>query len=152
MWKPLISLPEKHYQFNFTQYVVIHRAVWMDYWPFFRFRIKVKFKKSVIVTPLYVVEGNLDAATGDVDFNGDVIVQGNVFAGGCRTLGNQHLFIVMSSCRQFQQGFFLYACNRKSRFISTDGSSRYEQPLEMPDDTEIEKLLKYSGTNDTFLQ
>ena len=33
------------------------------------------------VTPIYVVEGNLDAATGDVDFHGDVLVQGNVFAG-----------------------------------------------------------------------
>lgn len=42
--------------------------------------------------------------------------------------------------------------SRKSRFISTDGSSRYERPVEMPDDSEIEKLLKYSGTNDTFLQ
>ncbi len=33
------------------------------------------------VTPIYVIEGNLDAATGDVDFHGDVLVQGNVFAG-----------------------------------------------------------------------
>lgn len=33
------------------------------------------------VTPVYVVEGNLDAATGDVDFHGDVVIQGNVFAG-----------------------------------------------------------------------
>lgn len=41
------------------------------------------------VTPLYVVEGNLDAATGDVDFHGDVLVQGNVFAGvTVKTTGN----------------------------------------------------------------
>ena len=33
------------------------------------------------VTPLYVVKGNLDAATGSVNFHGDVLVQGNVFAG-----------------------------------------------------------------------
>ena len=41
------------------------------------------------VTPIYVVEGNLDAATGDVDFHGDVLVQGNVFAGvTVKTTGN----------------------------------------------------------------
>ena len=33
------------------------------------------------VTPIYMIEGNLDAATGDVDFHGDVLIQGNVFAG-----------------------------------------------------------------------
>ncbi len=33
------------------------------------------------VTPIYVIKGNLDAATGDVDFHGDVLIQGNVFAG-----------------------------------------------------------------------
>ena len=33
------------------------------------------------VSPVYVIKGNLDANTGDVDFNGDVWVQGNVFAG-----------------------------------------------------------------------
>lgn len=44
---------------------------------------------SLTVTPLYLVEGNLDAATGDVDFHGDVLVQGNVFAGATvRTTGN----------------------------------------------------------------
>ncbi|MDE7284840.1 MAG: FapA family protein [Lachnospiraceae bacterium] len=41
------------------------------------------------VTPIYVIEGNLDAATGDVDFHGDVFVQGNVFAGvTVKTTGN----------------------------------------------------------------
>lgn len=41
------------------------------------------------VTPIYVVEGNLDAATGNVDFHGDVLVQGNVFAGvTVKTTGN----------------------------------------------------------------
>lgn len=41
------------------------------------------------VTPLYVIEGDLDAATGDVDFRGDVLVQGNVFAGvTVKTTGN----------------------------------------------------------------
>ena len=43
----------------------------------------------LIVTPIYVVEGNLDAATGDVDFHGDVFIQGNVFAGvTVKTTGN----------------------------------------------------------------
>lgn len=43
----------------------------------------------LVVTPLYVVEGNLDAATGNVDFHGDVLVQGNVFAGvTVKTTGN----------------------------------------------------------------
>lgn len=43
----------------------------------------------LIVTPLYIVEGNLDAATGNVDFHGDVLVQGNVFAGvTVKTTGN----------------------------------------------------------------
>jgi len=36
---------------------------------------------QLTVTPLYVVKGNLDAATGSVTFHGDVYVQGNVFAG-----------------------------------------------------------------------
>ena len=41
------------------------------------------------VTPIYVIKGNLDAATGDVDFHGDVLVQGNVFAGvTVKTTGN----------------------------------------------------------------
>ena len=43
----------------------------------------------LVVTPLYVIEGNLDAATGDVDFHGDVLVQGNVSAGvTVKTTGN----------------------------------------------------------------
>lgn len=37
--------------------------------------------RCLTVTPIYVVDGDLDAATGDVDFHGDVFVQGNVFAG-----------------------------------------------------------------------
>lgn len=36
--------------------------------------------RLLTVTPIYVVDGDLDAATGDVDFHGDVFVQGNVFA------------------------------------------------------------------------
>lgn len=41
------------------------------------------------ITPIYVVEGNLDAATGNVDFHGDVLIQGNVFAGvTVKTTGN----------------------------------------------------------------
>ncbi len=44
---------------------------------------------SLVVTPLYVIKGNLDAATGNVNFNGDVLVQGNVFAGvTVKTTGN----------------------------------------------------------------
>lgn len=37
--------------------------------------------RCLTVTPIYAIDGNLDAATGDVDFHGDVFVQGNVFAG-----------------------------------------------------------------------
>lgn len=37
--------------------------------------------RCLTVTPIYAIDGNLDAATGDVDFHGDVLVQGNVFAG-----------------------------------------------------------------------
>ena len=33
------------------------------------------------VSPVYVIKGNLDANTGNVDFHGDVLVQGNVYAG-----------------------------------------------------------------------
>ena len=45
--------------------------------------------RRLTVTPIYVVEENLDAATGDVDFHGDVLVQGNVFAGvTVKTTGN----------------------------------------------------------------
>ncbi|MCM1040296.1 MAG: FapA family protein [Ruminococcus sp.] len=45
--------------------------------------------KCLTITPIYVIEGNLDAATGNVDFHGDVLVQGNVFAGvSVKTTGN----------------------------------------------------------------
>lgn len=45
--------------------------------------------RCLTVTPIYVIEGNLDAATGNVDFHGDVFVQGNVFAGvTVKTTGN----------------------------------------------------------------
>ncbi len=45
--------------------------------------------QTLTVTPIYVVKGNLDAATGDVDFHGDVLIQGNVFAGvTVKTTGN----------------------------------------------------------------
>ena len=41
------------------------------------------------VTPVYVIKDDLDANTGDVDFHGDVLVQGNVFAGvTVKTTGN----------------------------------------------------------------
>ena len=36
---------------------------------------------NLTVSPVFVVKGNLDANTGDVDFHGDVLVQGNVSAG-----------------------------------------------------------------------
>ena len=36
---------------------------------------------SLTVTPVFVIKGNLDANTGNVDFHGDVLVQGNVSAG-----------------------------------------------------------------------
>lgn len=32
------------------------------------------------ITPIYTIDGNVDAATGDINFNGDVLVKGNVFA------------------------------------------------------------------------
>ncbi len=45
--------------------------------------------RCLTVTPVYVIEGNLDAATGDLDFHGDVFIQGNVFAGvTVKTTGN----------------------------------------------------------------
>lgn len=37
--------------------------------------------RCLTVTPIYVVDGDLDAATGDLDFHGDIFIQGNVFAG-----------------------------------------------------------------------
>lgn len=36
---------------------------------------------KLTVTPVYFVDGNLDAATGNVNFYGDVLVNGDVFAG-----------------------------------------------------------------------
>lgn len=45
--------------------------------------------RTLTVTPIYVLEGNLDAATGSLDFHGDVLIQGNVFAGvTVKTTGN----------------------------------------------------------------
>lgn len=45
--------------------------------------------RLLTVTPVYVVDGDLDAATGDVDFHGDVFIQGNVFASvTVKTTGN----------------------------------------------------------------
>lgn len=35
---------------------------------------------SLCVTPIYIIEENVDNATGDIRFNGDVLVKGNVFA------------------------------------------------------------------------
>lgn len=35
---------------------------------------------SLNVTPIFTVEGDVEAATGDINFNGDVLVKGNVFA------------------------------------------------------------------------
>lgn len=32
------------------------------------------------ITPIYIIEENVDNATGDIRFNGDVLVKGNVFA------------------------------------------------------------------------
>lgn len=41
------------------------------------------------VTPTYIVDGNLEAATGDVDFHGDVLVRGNVYSNvTIKTTGN----------------------------------------------------------------
>lgn len=45
--------------------------------------------RCLTVTPIYVLEGNLEAATGSLDFHGDVLIQGNVFAGvTVKTTGN----------------------------------------------------------------
>lgn len=45
--------------------------------------------RCLTVTPIYVLDGNLDAATGSLDFHGDVLIQGNVFAGvTVKTTGN----------------------------------------------------------------
>lgn len=44
---------------------------------------------TIRVTPTYIVDGNLEAATGDLDFRGDVIVKGNVFSNVMiKTTGN----------------------------------------------------------------
>lgn len=41
------------------------------------------------VTPIFVVDGDLEAATGDVNFHGDVLITGNVFANvTIKTTGN----------------------------------------------------------------
>ena len=46
-------------------------------------------ERRLTVTPVYVIEDDLDASTGDVDFHGDVLVQGNVYAGvTVKTTGN----------------------------------------------------------------
>lgn len=45
--------------------------------------------RTLTVTPIYVLDGNLEAATGSLDFHGDVLIQGNVFAGvTVKTTGN----------------------------------------------------------------
>lgn len=44
---------------------------------------KISYTESehqLSVTPIYIIEENVDAATGDINFNGDVLVKGNVFA------------------------------------------------------------------------
>lgn len=44
---------------------------------------KITYSKpdhTLSVTPIYIIEGNVDNATGDIRFNGDVLVEGNVFA------------------------------------------------------------------------
>ena len=46
-------------------------------------------ERLLTVTPVYVIKDNLDANTGDVDYHGDVLVQGNVYAGvTVKTTGN----------------------------------------------------------------
>ena len=46
-------------------------------------------ERRLTVTPVYVIKDNLDANTGDVDYHGDVLVQGNVYAGvTVKTTGN----------------------------------------------------------------
>ncbi len=45
--------------------------------------------RCLTVTPIYVLEGNLEAATGSLVFNGAVLILGNVFAGvTVKTMGN----------------------------------------------------------------
>lgn len=44
---------------------------------------KITYSKpdhQLMVTPIYIIDGNVDNATGDIRFNGDVLVKGNVFA------------------------------------------------------------------------
>lgn len=42
---------------------------------------KVTVKDGTLkVTPVFVVDGNLEAATGNVDFRGDIVVKGNVYS------------------------------------------------------------------------
>lgn len=51
---------------------------------------KVTLNNNLIaITPIFIVDGNLEAATGDVDFHGDVLVKGNVFSNvTIKTTGN----------------------------------------------------------------
>lgn len=53
---------------------------------------KITYSKpdhQLMVTPIYIIDGNVDNATGDIRFNGDVLVKGNVFANTTiRTTGN----------------------------------------------------------------
>lgn len=44
---------------------------------------KISYSKAdhtLTVTPIYIIEESVDNATGDIRFNGDVLVKGNVFA------------------------------------------------------------------------
>lgn len=44
---------------------------------------KISYSKqdhTLSVTPIYIIEGSVDNTTGDIRFNGDVLVKGNVFA------------------------------------------------------------------------
>lgn len=44
---------------------------------------KISYSESeqqLSITPIYMIDGNVDNATGDIRFNGDVLVKGNVFA------------------------------------------------------------------------
>lgn len=88
--------------------------------------------KRLTVTPIYVIEGNLDAATGNVDFHGDVLIQGNVFAGvTVKTTGsitvNGHVetanlfagkdVILKNGMQGSGNGVIRAGCNVMARFI-----------------------------------
>lgn len=51
---------------------------------------KVTLEENTLkVTPVFTVEGNLEAATGDLNFHGDVLIKGNVFSNvTIKTTGN----------------------------------------------------------------